>query len=311
MARLRAHPGLLGTAGALWIAFSAIFVRLSGASPSTAAVFRCLYALPVLGLLAVYERRRYGRRAAGQRALAVGAGALLAADLLFWHHSIEAVGAGLATVLANTQVVFVGLLAWALLGERPEARSLRAVPVVLVGVVLISGALGAGAYGRDPVLGVLFGVVTALMYSSFLLVLRAGNRDLRRPAGPLFDASASAAVVAALGGLVTSDLDLAPEWPSHGWLIVLALTTQVLGWLLISTSLPRLPALVTSLLLTIQPVASVILAMVLLGERPSPVQLAGVVTILAGLGIATLGRRGAAVETVPERRLEAATREPV
>src|SRR5918999_6171658 len=164
MARLRAHPGLLGTAGALWIAFSAIFVRLSGASPSTAAVFRCLYALPVLGLLAVYERRRYGRRAPGQKALAVGAGALLAADLLFWHHSIEAVGAGLATVLANTQVVFVGLLAWALLGERPEPRSLLAVPVVLVGVVLISGALGAGAYRGDPVLGVTFGIATALLY---------------------------------------------------------------------------------------------------------------------------------------------------
>jgi drug/metabolite transporter (DMT)-like permease len=311
MARLRAHPGLLGTAGALWIAFSAIFVRLSEASPSTAAVFRCLYALPFLGLLAAYERRRYGPRAWGQRALAVGAGTLLAGDLLFWHHSIEAVGAGLATVLANTQVVFVGLLAWALLGERPEPRSLLAVPVVLVGVVLISGALGAGAYGRDPVLGVTFGVATALMYSSYLLVLRAGNRDLRRPAGPLFDASASATVVAALGGLVTGDLDLAPEWPSHGWLFVLALTAQVLGWLLISTSLPRLPALMTSLLLTIQPVASVILAMVLLGERPSAVQLVGVVTILAGLGIATLGRRGGAIETAPERGLEAATREPV
>jgi drug/metabolite transporter (DMT)-like permease len=311
MTRLRAHPGLLGTAGALWIAFSAIFVRLSEASPSTAAVFRCLYALPVLGVLAGLERRRYGPRAAGQRALAVAAGALLAADLLFWHHSIEAVGAGLSTVLANTQVVFVGLLAWALLGERPEPRSLRAVPVVLVGVVLISGVLGAGAYGRDPVLGVIFGLATALMYSSYLLVLRAGNRDLRRPAGPLFDASAAAVVVAALGGLALGDLEVAPEWPSHGWLIALALTAQVLGWLLISTSLPRLPALMTSLLLTIQPVASVILAMVILGERPSAVQLAGVATILAGLGIATLGKREGGLEAAPEGRVDAGTRQAV
>jgi drug/metabolite transporter (DMT)-like permease len=311
MTRLRAHPGLLGMAGALCIAFSAIFVRLSEASPSTAAVFRCLYALPVLGVLSALERRRYGPRAAGQRGLAVAAGVLLAADLLFWHHSIEAVGAGLGTVLANTQVVFVGLLAWALLGERPEARSLGAVPVVLLGVVLISGVLGGGAYGRDPVLGVMFGVATALMYSGFLLVLRAGNRDLRRPAGPLLDASAAAVVVAALGGLVAGDLELAPQWPSHGWLLALALTTQVLGWLLISTSLPRLPALLTSLLLTIQPVASVILAMVLLDEQPSLVQLAGVATILAGLGIATLGRRAPRVEAAPERRVEAGARQAV
>jgi drug/metabolite transporter (DMT)-like permease len=187
---------------------------------------------------------------------------------------------------------------------------LSAVPVVLVGVVLISGVLGKGAYGSDPVLGVTFGVATALMYSSFLLVLRAGNSDLRRPAGPLFDASAAAVVVSVLGGLVVGDLELAPRWPSHGWLLALALTTQVLGWLLISTSLPRLPALLTSLLLTVQPVASVVLAIVLLDEQPSPVQLAGVATILAGLGIATLGRR-ARVETGPERRVETAAREAV
>ena len=311
MTRLRAHPGVLGTAGALCIAFSAIFVRLSDASPSTAAVFRCLYALPVLGVLAAFERRRYGARGAGQRGLAVVAGALLAADLLFWHHSIEAVGAGLGTVLANTQVVFVGLLAWALLGERPDPRSVGAVPVVLVGVVLISGVVGGGAYGRDPVLGVTFGVATALMYSGFLLILRAGNRDLRRPAGPLLDASAATVVVAVLGGLVVGDLDLAPRWPSHGWLLALALTTQALGWLLISTSLPRLPALMTSLLLTVQPVASVILAMVLLGEQPSLVQLAGVATILAGLGFATLGRRAPRPEAAAERRVEAGARQPV
>jgi drug/metabolite transporter (DMT)-like permease len=284
------HSGLLGTTGALLIAFSAIFVRLSGATPSTAAVFRCLYALPLLGALAVLERRNFGPRPRNQRALAVAAGILLAADLVFWHHSIAAVGAGLATVLANTQVAIVGLLAWLLLGERPDRRSLGAVPLVLGGVVLISGVADRGAYGEDPAAGVVFGVVTALMYSGYLLVLRAGNRDLRRPAGPLFDATASATVAAALAGAVLGDLDLAVTWPAHGWLVALALTAQVLGWLLISTSLPRLPALGTSLLLTIQPVGSVILGILLLEENPSTLQLIGVAIVLVGLGIATLGR---------------------
>jgi drug/metabolite transporter (DMT)-like permease len=285
----RGHPGLLGTGGALCLAFSPIFVRLSASSPSTAAVFRCLYALPVLGLLALAERRRWGRRPRDQRLLAVAAGGLFAADLVFWHHSIEAVGAGLSTVLANTQVVFVGLLAWVLLGERPDRRSLAAVPIVLAGIVAISGVLDNGAYGRNPALGALFAVTTAVMYSGYLLVLRAGNRDLRRPAGPLFDASASATVVAALSGVAVGDLSLSVTWPAHGWLIALALTAQVLGWLLISTSLPRLPALQTSLILTCQPVASMALGVVLLAEAPSPLQLAGVATILVGLGVATLG----------------------
>jgi drug/metabolite transporter (DMT)-like permease len=124
------------------IAFSAILVRLAEVWPSTAAFFRCLYALPALGLLAWIERKRYGPRPRRDRLLGYGAGAFLAVDLTVWHHSIEAVGAGLATVLGNIQVVFVGLLAWAALGERPDNRELTSIPVVFLGVVLISGVIG-------------------------------------------------------------------------------------------------------------------------------------------------------------------------
>ena len=84
--------------------------------------------------------------------------AFFAADLILWHHSIAAVGAGLGTVLGNVQVVLVPIAAWLLLSERPGARVVAAVPVVLIGVVLISGAFGDDAYGSDPALGVLFGV---------------------------------------------------------------------------------------------------------------------------------------------------------
>ena len=182
-------PVVLAMAGAVCIAFSGILVRLADLPPSTAAFYRCAYALPPLAVLALLERRRYGPRARGQQALALGAGVFFAADLILWHHAIAAVGAGLATVLGNVQVVLVPLLAWVVLMERPESRTLAAVPIAFAGVVLISGVVGAGAYGDDPALGVLFGLGTAVAYSVFLLVLRAGNRDIRRPGGALFDAT--------------------------------------------------------------------------------------------------------------------------
>lgn len=266
-------------------------MRLADVEPSTAAFFRCFYALPFLAALAWWERRRYGPREPGQRKLAWIAGLFFAADLVFWHHAIAAVGAGLGTVLANTQLILVGLAAWAILGEKPGARVLAAVPVVLTGIVLISGVIGADAYGDDPALGVLFGVLTAISYSAFLLVLRAGNRDVRRPGGPLFDATLSAAVGAAVAGVLLGELDLAPSWPAHGWLLLLAVSAQVLGWLVISVSLARLPAARTSLLLTIQPAAAVIFAMLLVDEDPSWVQLAGIAVVLAGIGFATGSRR--------------------
>ena len=285
------RPVLAAAGGAACIAASATLVRLADVAPATAATFRCLYALPVLGLLMLREDRRYGRRPPRQRWIAAGAGVFFAVDLVLWHHAIAAVGAGIATVLGNLQVVIVGFVAWWLLGEKPSGRLVAAVPVVLVGVVLISGVVGADAYGENPGLGVLFGVGTSIAYAGFLLVLRHGARDLRRLAGPLFDATAVAAVVSALLGPVSGGLDMAPSWPAHGWLVLLALSSQVLGWLLISVSLPRVPAALTSVILLLQPVASVLLAAAVLDERPSPAQLVGCVIVLAGVVAATAGRR--------------------
>jgi drug/metabolite transporter (DMT)-like permease len=280
----RAAPAAyIALAGALTIAFSAILVHQADVHPATAAVYRCAYAVPLLGLLAWREQRRYGPRAPGQRRLALVAGLFFAADLIFWHQAIADVGAGLATVLGNLQVVIVPFAAWAVLAEAPGRRILAALPLTMIGVVLISGALEDGAYGAHPARGVLFGALTGIAYAGFILILRHGNEDLRRPAGPLFDATWVAAVASLLAALALGVDDLAPAWPSAAWLVTLALSSQVLGWLLISVSLPRLPAALTSMILTIQPVGSVVLGIVLLGEDPSALQLLGAACILAGL----------------------------
>jgi drug/metabolite transporter (DMT)-like permease len=279
-----------GLLGACAIAFSSILVRLSHASPSTAAIFRAVYALPLLAVLASFERKRNGPRPWRTRKPAVISGVFLAADLILWHHSIEDVGAGLATVLANIQVVLIPLVAWAVLSERPGRRVLTALPLALIGVVLISGALEHGAYGRAPGAGALYGLGAGVAYVGFLLFYRRGGADLRRPVGPLFDATLTTAVCCVVAGVVIGDARLVPTWPSAGWLAVLALTSQILGWLLIGVSLPRLPAALTSVLLTVQPVGSVALAAVIFGESPSALQLFGVVLVLAGLLTATLPR---------------------
>jgi drug/metabolite transporter (DMT)-like permease len=291
IAALRARPVLAGLLGASTIAFSAILVRLAEVTPETAAIFRCVYALPVLALLAAAENRRLGPRPMRERRLGLAAGVFFAADLIFWHHAIDDVGAGLATVLGNLQVVLVAFLAWMLLGERPGSRTFVAVPAALLGAVLISGVLEQDAFGDDPVRGTVYGVLTTIAYSGFILVLRRSNADIDRPGGPLFDATAVAAIVAIAVSATYGAADLVPTWPAHGWLVLLALSSQVVGWLLISVSLPRLPAAVTSLLLLIQPVTAVVLAAVILGEQPSAVQIAGVLVILAAVLFATTPRR--------------------
>jgi drug/metabolite transporter (DMT)-like permease len=294
------RPVLVVLAGALAIAFSGILYRYADVSPTTGAFFRCAWALPPLWLLAWLERRRYGARPRRDRVLAWIAGLFFAVDLIFWHNAIEQVGAGLATVLGNTQVVLVALLAWIVLAERPPRTALAAIPIVGFGVVLISGVLEDGAYGVNPSLGALYGVLTGIAYSGFLLVLREGNRDQRSPAGPLFDATLASALGCGAYGLIAGELDLSPSLEATAWLIALALSSQVFGWLLISVSLPRLPAALSSVLLTFQPLCSVVFAAILLDEEPSELQLLGAACILAGLVVASMTRRP---QPVPEPEL--------
>jgi drug/metabolite transporter (DMT)-like permease len=285
---IAARPRIAALLGALCIAFSGIFYRYADVSPSTVTVFRCLYGLPVLVLVAWLEHRRYGPLPARAVRLAVIAGVFFAGDLLTWHHAVDAVGAGLATVLGNLQVLVVGFVAWAVLGERPPRPVIAATPVVLAGAVLISGVVGSGAYGANPPLGVGLGLLTALCYAGYLLVIRRGTTDIRRPAGPVAVSTASTMVVAVIAGVIIGDLDPVPAWPSHGWLAVLGLTSQSIGYLLISMSLPRLPAALVSIILLVQPVATVVLARVLLTEVPSVVQIGGVALIIGGIAVATV-----------------------
>jgi drug/metabolite transporter (DMT)-like permease len=293
-------PVTAAAAGAVCISSSAVLMKLaSTASPSVVAFGRCAFALPVLGALALRERRRGGGTAPmppRSRWLARLAGVFLAADLILWSHTIAAIGAGLGTVVGNLEVLIIALLAWLVLGERPSRSLMLASPVMLAGLVLVGGLADVGrshAYGTDPVLGVGLGVGVAVLYAIYILLLRQATSSPGAGAAiatPLFEATAGATAGSVLLGLTLHDLRLGPPWPALGWLVLLALTSQVVGWLLITVSMPRLAAGTIGALLLIQPAGSVALSYLILGERPSLLQLAGVALVLAGVVVAVAGR---------------------
>ena len=129
-----------------------------------------------------------------------------------------------------------------------------ALPIVLMGVVLISGH-GSGSYGRRPALGV--------TRAAHRLVLRRPPRDSARRRDPRHWPGRSVAIdgrpsswsrssrtswAASTGYPVEASLT--------GWLMLVDITSQSIGYLIISISLPRLPAILTSLILLVQPVMS-------------------------------------------------------
>ena len=277
-------------AGTVGISFSALFVVLADVSPITATIFRGAYALPVLFVIRFMWRDR-DTRPPRLRWLAVTAGAFLAVDLVLWHESIALIGAGLATVIANVQVVFVGMYAWIVYRERPTILTLVCGAVVFLGVVLTSGLGRSDAFGADPVMGTLLAVASGLSYAAFLLMFRQSNPRGDTPAPlPLLDTTVGMTVVALVVAAVAGDLALTPAWPAHGWLLLLGVGLQAGAWTLIAYAMPRLPALTVSVIILAQPVLAVVWGWLWLDETLSTVQILGAVMLLGGMTAVNLQR---------------------
>ena len=300
------RPMLIALAGAVLISFSPVLYVFSGTNPSTGAFYRMLYALPVLALLA-YLVRNADTRSSRTRWLAFGAGLLLAPDMLVYHSAMIFIGIGIATLIGNSQVIIVTLASWKLFGEKPNPAIIISLPVVMIGLALISGITDSNPYGEDPVKGVIFGIMGAFFYSFFLIMFRYANKELAPVSSVQFDATAGAALGLLILGLLPlssvaiEPLNIQPTWPGHGWLMLLALVSQVVGWLAIAYALPRFPAAHTSFAILLQPVLTLIWGYLILHQDGySQNQAIGIFLVLAAITSVTIygstTKEGAAIE---------------
>lgn len=281
-----ALPALL--LGAICIAMSPIFVRLSEAGPTASAFWRTALALPALWPLC-FAQPRPAIRASLPRWLVLAAGLAFAGDLAFWHAAIGLTSVANSTLLANLASLFVTLAAWAFLGQRPSTLFLAGLVAALAGVaLLVHSSLRFSAHG---LLGDALGLVTALFYAGYLLAVKA-LRD--RGCGTLLIMAVTSTITTlALLPIALASGDRIVPVSAAGWLdlLGLALVSHAAGQGLIAYALAHLPAAFSSVSLLLQPVAAAIFAWLLLAEPLSPLQFAGGAIVLAGIYLA---RRGSA-----------------
>tara|TARA_B100000579_G_scaffold427243_1_gene435587 strand:- start:1187 stop:2098 length:912 start_codon:yes stop_codon:yes gene_type:complete len=274
--------------GGVVVSFAPILYALSDANPLTGAFFRMAYAIPFL-LLIIWFRKDKDSRSINTRLIAVIAGFAFSLDFLAYHSTVDWIGTGIGTLIGNSQVIIVTLMSWWLFGERPNLSILISLPIVMIGLVLISGVLGDDPYGEYPVRGVIAGVFTAIFYSAFLIIYRFANRELAPAVNLQFDSTVGCAIgllilsFLPLQSIYVEPIDFEPKFPTHGWLLALALLSQVMGWLAIAYSLPRLPAAYTSFAILLQPTFTIIWGILLLSESPSMHQVIGMFLILGSI----------------------------
>ncbi|HEY4007813.1 MAG TPA: DMT family transporter [Pseudonocardia sp.] len=288
-------PGLLVAGGAGCLSASAMFVKLAGADVATTAFLRCALALVALVPLALSELRRQGPMPAPLLWASAAAGVFLGADYLMWAASIAAVGAGMATVLINVAVVVFPVLARLFSGV-PIARRFRlAAPLMLIGVALAGGMLSGPAASGSPVAGTLLGIAAGAAYAGFLQLNRlSGQQSPQHLSTPVCVATVAASAAAGLVGELGvggTGIHLWMPVMSWVWLAALALLGQVVAWLLVGAGSARLAPGTTGGLLLLQPVLAIGLGVLVLGERPTAVQLLGCAVVIVAVWFATGGTR--------------------
>ena len=172
-------PALMVVAGAACTSSSGMFIKLSEVGAGTAAFMRCALALAVLLPMAVAEYRRIGRRPLRLLALDVSAGVLLGLDYVCWVESIHDLGASIATLLLNVQLLVFPLLARVLTGVRLARHFWLTAPVLLLGLALAGGAIGEAEPGSDPASGVLYGTIAGVGFAGYLFLIRLGGEGGR------------------------------------------------------------------------------------------------------------------------------------
>lgn len=281
----RALAALLG--GAICIALSPIFVRLSEAGPTATAFWRVALAVPALWLLILFRKRASGGNFSGKKLLLLAAGLAFAGDLAFWHSSIQLTSVANSTLLANLASIFVTLTAWVFLGQKPSGLFLAGLAAALAGVaMLVRTSLDFSGTG---LVGDALGLVTAIFYAGYILTVKA-LRDRGETALRLMAVTSTLTALILFPVALASGEAMLPQ-SAYGWLVLLglALISHAAGQGLIAYALAHLPATFSSVGLLLQPVIAAYFAWILLAEPLVPLQIAGGLIVLSGIYLARRG----------------------
>jgi drug/metabolite transporter (DMT)-like permease len=282
------HAVLVLLLGAGLISFSPILVKLGvleGVGTTAIGFWRNLGGgLVLFGVAAA--RRRSWRLPSRALLYAAISGVAFCVDLFAWHRSIVYAGAGLSTILANTQVFAAAVVSYFVFKERLTFPFIVAASVAFIGVAFLVG-IGSeevaltGTYAR----GVVYGLVTGIAYAGFVVSLKKGQMGAPKPDPITFVAWSSlfsAIFLGVLGWMEGSEF--VPRTPTaYLSLAGLSFLVQAVGWLAISGALPRVVTAQAGLILLLQPILATVWGILFYDEYLKPLQIVGAAITLVAM----------------------------
>ena len=278
-----ASPTLRLFIGAALISLSPVWVKLVDVPPSTSGFYRVLFGSVALVMFLLITRKRPSFSKPAWLMLSIAA-VFFALDLWFWHRSINYIGPGLSTLLANFQVFIMMIAGFVLFKQIPRPIQLLAVPMALLGLALIVG-LDWSDLPDDYRFGVIFGLLTAVAYAGYLLSIRQArqNSPYRLPTRELAVVSVICAAVLAVTVIGEGESLRIPSAADFGWLLAYGVLSHSLGGLFIASSLPQVTTAEAGLALLLQPTLSFAWDVLFFSRPMTMLELTGAVIALLAI----------------------------
>ena len=272
--------------GSCMLAFGPWLVRLSGVGPVAAGFWRLGLALPFLFVVALAARQPVHWPGRGLAALVALAGFFFAADLAAWHAGIHMTKLGNATLFGN--VSSFAFAAWGLWMARswPSQTQGAALILAAVGAGLLMGS--SAELSARNVHGDLLALFAGLLYAGYLIVVQRVRGTLA-PLPLLFLSSAFGAAMLLPVAIAFGEQVIPGNWT---FVVILALSSQVVGQGLLVYALGSLSPIVVGLTLLTQPAISAFVGWAAYGETLSPFDWVGAAAIAAALVLVRLPGRG-------------------
>jgi drug/metabolite transporter (DMT)-like permease len=257
-------------------------VRLAGVGPVAAGFWRLALALPFLFLIARLAKQPVHWPGRGLTALVALAGFFFAADLASWHIGIHMTKLANATLFGN--VSSFAFAAWGLWLARswPTAIQGSALLLAAVGAALLMGS--SADLSLRHLHGDMLALVAGILYAGYLIAVQKARGTLA-PLPLLFLASAFGAAMLLPLSLALGERIIPENWT---FVLILALSSQVLGQGLLVYAIGSLSPLVVGLTLLTQPAISALVGWWAYGETLAPLDWAGAVAIGAALVLVRL-----------------------
>lgn len=294
------HPMAAVLAGAFFISFSSVWVKLSDVTPASSAFYRVFFGFLFLLCASLYLRQ-FVLPSLKRTFWITICSFIFAMDLILWHGSIQFIGPGLATILGNFQVFLMALTGIIFLGEPFRTRLFVAIPLAVSGLFLIVG-LHWQELGETYKAGIYLGLGTALCYTIFLLLLR----KLQTVPGKggfintLLFISFGCSIFLGTEMIVTKQSFSIPDLPSLSYLLFLGLFSQTIGWLLIANALPKIPVSFTGMFLLLQPSLAFLWDVLLFARPTSLLNWTGVVITLSAIYLGVSSKKKKTQKACPK-----------